>query len=78
MFLPLEGVIDVGRERERLREETTRLEGQLTGASQRLANDQFMSRAPAEVVAKERERAANLAERIGKLREKLTLLGGGG
>ena len=78
VFLPLEGVIDVGRERERLREETTRLEGQLTGASQRLANDQFMSRAPAEVVAKERERAANLAERIGKLREKLTLLGGGG
>jgi valyl-tRNA synthetase len=77
VFLPLEGVIDVGRERERLREEITRLVGQLTGSSERLTNDQFMSRAPADVVAKERERAANLAERISKLRDKLALLEGG-
>ena len=71
-------MIDLDRERERLREEITRLDGQLTGASARLANEQFMSRAPADVVAKARERAASLAERIGKLREKLTLLGGEG
>jgi valyl-tRNA synthetase len=78
VFLPLEGVIDVGRERERLREEVIRLDGQLTAASGRLANDQFMSRAPADVVAKARERVSSLTARIGKLREKLTLLGGEG
>ena len=78
VFLPLEGVIDLGRERKRLRVEITRLDDQLVGASQRLTNDKFVLRAPADIVAKERERAASLTERLGKLREKLTLLGGAG
>ena len=78
VFLPLEGVIDLDRERERLREEILRLDGQLTGVSERLGNEQFTSRAPEDVVAKARERAVSLTEQISKLREKLTLLGGSG
>jgi valyl-tRNA synthetase len=78
LFLPLEGVIDVARERERLREEITRKEGQLDGAEKRLANEQFVARARPDVVEKERERAAALAVELGKLRAKQALLEGRG
>ena len=77
LFLPLEGVIDLGRERERLRGEIARLGGQLARASERLANEKFVARAPAEVVGKERARAAGLEEQLGKLSAKLMLLEGG-
>ena len=75
VFLPLEGVIDLARERKRMGEEVARVEGQLGGLRTRLANDKFVSNAPAEVVQKERERAAQLEEQSSKLREKLRALG---
>jgi valyl-tRNA synthetase len=78
VFLPLEGVIDVARERDRLKEEIARKEGQLDAGQKRLGNEQFVSRARPDVVAKERERAAGLADELGKLGEKLALLEGRG
>ena len=77
LFLPLEGVIDLGHERERLRGEIARLGGQLARAREHLANEKFVARAPAEVVGKERARAAGLEEQLGKLSAKLMLLEGG-
>jgi valyl-tRNA synthetase len=74
LFLPLEGVIDVERERKRLADETGRLSGQLEGALKRLANEQFVSKAPPDVVGKERERAEGLRDQIRKLEEKLAQL----
>ena len=71
LFIPLEGVIDVGRERTRLRDEIVRLEGQHQGVQKRLQNESFASKAPAEVVEKERGRAEQLVEQAAKLREKL-------
>jgi valyl-tRNA synthetase len=76
LFLPLEGVIDVERERKRLAEEHQRLSGQLDGAMKRLGNEQFVAKAPPDVVAKERERVQGLRDQIDKLKEKLTQLGG--
>jgi valyl-tRNA synthetase len=78
LFLPLEGVIDVARERTRMQEEIGRKEGQLDAGQKRLANEQFVSRARPDVVAKERERAAQLTDELAKLREKLALLEGRG
>src|SRR5690606_27494878 len=78
LFLPLEGVIDLARERARLREEIERKEGQLAGGRGRLANEQFVSRARPDVVEKERERVAGLEEELVKLRDKLALLEGRG
>jgi valyl-tRNA synthetase len=76
LFLPLADLIDVERERKRLSDESRRLEGQLEGALKRLGNEQFVSKAPAEVVAKERERADALRDQLSKLGEKLGQLGG--
>jgi valyl-tRNA synthetase len=67
VFLPLEGLVDVARERGRLRKEIERLEGQLEGAERKLANEKFTARAPAEVVDREREKAAVFREQRDKL-----------
>jgi valyl-tRNA synthetase len=44
----------------------------------RLDNEQFVARAPAEIVTKEREKAGALREQVTKLREKLEALEGAG
>ena len=77
VFVPLEGVIDIEREAGRLREEIGRLEGQLKGTQARLANEKFTGNAPEDVVQKERDKARQLAEQGGKLREKLAGLEAG-
>ncbi len=74
VFIPLEGVIDVDRERERLRREVARLDGQVNGAQRKLSNANFLERAPERVVAREREKLVSFSERHDKLREKLAAL----
>ncbi len=78
VFLPLEGVIDLERERARLREEIAKLQGLHAGTSKKLENEAFVARAPAEVVQKERDRLAQLEEQRSKLGEKLATLEGVG
>jgi valyl-tRNA synthetase len=76
LFLPLEGVIDLEQERERLAGEIGRLSGQLAGTQGKMKNRGFLEKAPPEVVAKEREKALNLEEQLTKLREKLSSIEG--
>jgi len=75
LFLPLEGVIDVARERTRMEGEIEKLEGMLKGVRARLANEKFVANAPDEVVAKARENEAQLEDQSSKLRDKLVGLG---
>ena len=77
LFVPLEGVIDLDRERARLREEIKRLLGLSDGTRKGLDNDNFISRAPAQVVQKERDKLARYEEQASKLQEKLVQLEGG-
>jgi valyl-tRNA synthetase len=71
LFIPLEGVIDLEREKERLRGEIQRLESQLEGTRKKLGNEGFIEKAPEEVVAREREKEASFQEQMAKLQEKL-------
>jgi valyl-tRNA synthetase len=59
-WVPLEGIIDLGVERERLRRENERLATLVTGAERKLANVDFVARAKPEVVEREREKLASL------------------
>jgi valyl-tRNA synthetase len=75
VFVALSDAIDVGQECRRLSSELTRLDQQLTGLSGKLANQQFVARAPAEVVAKEREKERAWRDQRQALADKLKSLG---
>jgi valyl-tRNA synthetase len=78
LFVPLEGVIDLKRERERLAQEIARLEGQVRAGEAKLGNEQFVRKAPPDVVEREREKLRTQREQLVKLRQKLELFGGRG
>jgi valyl-tRNA synthetase len=68
--------LDVAAERERLKKEVARLEGEIVKAKGKLANASFVDRAPAKVVEQERGRLAEFASTVTKLREQLGKLSG--
>ena len=59
LFLPLEGLIDVEAERERLERELDKISREIAKSSAKLDNAGFVERAPAEVVSQEKERLAD-------------------
>jgi len=74
IYVPLEGLIDLDVERQRLQKEINRLEGSLAGIEKKLSNDKFVNGAPAEVVEKERAKQRDWQENLRKLKEILSSL----
>jgi valyl-tRNA synthetase len=74
-FIPLEGLVDVDAERERLKKALAEGEADLERSRSKLANPDFRNRAPAEVVEGERAKVAAGEERSAKLRAQLEELG---
>jgi valyl-tRNA synthetase len=74
-FIPLAGLVDVAAERPRLQKAIADSEGLLERSRAKLDNPNFAARAPAEVVAGEQQKAAELSAKIEKLRNQLTELG---
>lgn len=69
IYIPLEGLIDLDVERQRLQKEITRLDGSLAGIEKKLSNEKFVSGAPADVVEKERTKQRDWLENLRKLKE---------
>ncbi|HEY2954304.1 MAG TPA: valine--tRNA ligase [Candidatus Eisenbacteria bacterium] len=68
VFLPLAGLIDVDGERARLAKEAARLLDDLEGVKKKLRNQDFLRKARAEIVERERTRLAQLEETLEKLK----------
>jgi valyl-tRNA synthetase len=68
-FIPLEGVIDRDAELKRQRKEKEKLSGIIAGSEKKLADEKFVSRAPAEVVAQARENLASLHKQLQSVEE---------
>jgi valyl-tRNA synthetase len=75
VVLPMAGLFDLDAERARLQKQIADAEGEVGRLEAKLANEQFTSRAPAEVVAKEQERLATACTRLEGLRESLAEVG---
>jgi valyl-tRNA synthetase len=67
--------VDKEAEQARLTKEITRLEGEIAKAQAKLGNESFVARAPAAVVAQEKERIENFGATLEKLRGQLARLG---
>ncbi|EKD64371.1 MAG: hypothetical protein ACD_51C00017G0014 [uncultured bacterium] len=74
IFLPLEGLMDIDKERKRMQKEITEMKNNIDFIEKKLANDGFVNKAPKEVVAKERARREDLIARLEKLRKQLESL----
>ena len=73
--LMLEVAIDLTAERERLGKEVARVQAEAARANAKLGNASFVERAPAAVVAQERERLAGFEALLQRLNEQLARLG---
>ena len=74
--IPLGGLVDLDKERERLRDEIEDIDRNRARLAARLSDERFLTRAPEEVVERERERLASIEERKGRAEDVLARLGG--
>ncbi|MXV44436.1 valine--tRNA ligase [Saccharibacter sp. 17.LH.SD] len=74
IFLPLEGVIDLDAERNRLRKEVTRLETEIEKVTKKLSNENFVSRAKPEVVQENRDRLSDFEHELTRQKAALARL----
>ena len=75
IVLPLEGLIDIATEQARLIKERDKLLADAKKTAQKLANADFVSRAPEEVVTENRERLEAAQFEIARLQAALDRLG---
>ena len=74
MFMPMADLVDLEKERARLQKELANAEKQLQGQIAKLANQNFVTRAPEAVVNVEREKQAKLEALIENLKANLAHL----
>jgi valyl-tRNA synthetase len=73
-YLPLAGLVDLERERERLNKELTELDAAISRSEKLLADEKFTTRAPEHVVQRERDKLDNLRAQREKVVEQLARL----
>lgn len=71
VYIPLEGVIDFDKERQKLEKELAKMKQQIESLEKKLANSDYTSKAPAHVVARERERLAEFQKTSQQLQQEI-------
>jgi len=74
VYLPLEGVIDIETERRRLEKERDRLTSLIERIQTRLDSDEFVTKAPAEIVEQEKQKLSEYEQKLIKLNDSLSSL----
>jgi valyl-tRNA synthetase len=75
LFLPLEGLIDVSAERERLTKEIAKVEDELAKVRAKLANPGFTAKVPAAVLEEHKQRETAWAEKLAQFQKMRDALG---
>ncbi len=76
VYVPLTGLANLEIERRRLTKDRDELAGHVKRLQAKLANENFVSKAPATVVERERARLAELKERLAAIEQNLAEVGG--
>ncbi len=71
IFLPLKDLIDVEKETARLNGEMAKLEKEISRLDKKLSNQGFLAKAPADVVAGEKEKLAGYQEKMDAVKARL-------
>ncbi|HHW03847.1 MAG TPA: valine--tRNA ligase [Thermoanaerobacterales bacterium] len=74
IFVPMEGLVDIETEIERLNKEHANLEKEIERVSKKLSNQGFLSKAPQDVVEKERQKEKDYRDMIEKVEQRLKML----
>ncbi len=69
IYLPLSGLVDLDKEREKLERQMEKLENELSGIERKLSNDKFMQNAKPEVVQKEKEKFNEVKGKLDTIKE---------
>jgi valyl-tRNA synthetase len=76
IFIPLAGLIDVEKEKARLEKEIKNLTELLEKSSKKLSNEDFVKKAPKDIINKEKEKKEDYQNRLKKLEKNLEALVG--
>jgi valyl-tRNA synthetase len=76
VYVPLEGVIDIDKEKDRLFKQIAKMEKELEGKTKKLSNPGFLEKADPEVVAEQRQIKEELEFKLEKLLKARELLEG--
>jgi valyl-tRNA synthetase len=71
VFIPLDGVVDLSAEKERLTKEIAKLAIEIETVRKKLGNESFVARAPAAIVTEHRQREKDFLLKLEQLRERL-------
>ena len=74
LYLPMNDLVDVKKERARLEKEKEKVLAEVSRVEKKLANEGFLAKAPEAVVEKEREKAASFHEILRGIEERLAAL----
>ena len=67
LYIPLEGLVDIAAERERVARELDRTRAEHERLAKRLGNEGFLAKAAPEVIEKDRGRSAELEQQLATL-----------
>ncbi len=76
IYIPFAELVDIAQEIERLQKEEKRLEGELKRVNGMLANEKFISKAPAAKIEEEKAKLAKYTQMMEQVKERLTQLNG--
>ena len=71
VIIPMESMVDLDAEQKRLQQEIEQSQAQIASLEARLKDKAFLSKAPATVVDKEREKLAERKDKLERLKQQL-------
>jgi valyl-tRNA synthetase len=75
IFLPLEGLIDLGAEKTRLTKEAEKIQSEIAKVEEKLANPNFAQKVPAKVLDEHKQRLADWQNKLAQVKNSLAALG---